>query len=478
MAKSVKKNYLYNLAYEIIVLVVPLITAPYLSRVLGSDGVGVSSYTLSVVSYFILFANLGVSSYGSREIAMARDDKKKSSKIFWELFLLKMITGVISLIGYSFVIAFSKENTIIYFILVMNILSNMFNITFLYQAVERFRAISIRNIVVKVLCTACVFIFVKDKGDLNLYVLIHSLSLILSTAILWTKYRQIVDFVPFKKLKPLSHLKGTFVYFLPGIATNIYTVLDKTMIGLITHDSAENGYYEQAYKIITMSLTVITSLNSVLYPRMSYLFEHKKMDEIKKRFNKSLNFVFLLSIPMCMGLASISKGFVPWFFGPGFEPVEYLLIVFSPIIIIIALSNLLCNQCLVPCGKRLQSTYCLFFGAFANVIANAILIPKYASLGATYGSLIAEAVICISLTVLAREYIDFKEAINKLYQYIIAGLLMSYVIYAISIKFDVSMITTFIEIIIGSLIYFGVMFLFKNEIVLMGVNMFKKKLKR
>ena len=173
MKKSIKKNYLYNLIYQILTIIIPIITAPYLARVLGVKGTGVTSYTLSIVSYFIIFGSIGVSSYGQREIAMNRDDKNKCSKLFWELFLLKLFTSVLSILGYIFLIVSSTKYNVIYFILTLNILASVFDISWFFQGFEEYKFISIRNIIIKTLFTISIFVFVKNKNDLNLYILLN-----------------------------------------------------------------------------------------------------------------------------------------------------------------------------------------------------------------------------------------------------------------------------------------------------------------
>ena len=478
MAKSIRKNYFYNLLYEIVVLVVPLITAPYLSRVLGADGIGVSSYTLSIVSYFILVANVGTTSYGSREIAMARDNKKEMSKIFWELFCLKIFTGCFSLFGYFFFILGQTNYTIVYKILTLKIISNVLNINFLYQGLENYKMISIRNIIVKLASTVSVFIFVKEKADVDIYILIHAISFVLSSLILWTRLPKIVDRVPIKKLKVWKHFKNTLIYFLPQIATQIYTVLDKTMIGVITKDEYQNGYYEQAHKLIHVCQTVLTSLNSVMYPRMSYLFKNKKYDEMKKRVYRTLDFDQLIGLPMIVGLSCISYGFVDWYFGAGFEQVKLLLVLFSPILIIIAMGNCLGSHILHPTGRRLQSAKLLFVGAGVNLVVNALLIPRLASVGATIASVLAELVITVLYFRLARDYVKFSNILKNTYQYIIGVICMAGVILLMLFNMKMCALTTFLEIGCGAITYFIVLYLFKNELLFEGIKMIKKKFKK
>ena len=475
MKKSIKKNYLYNLIYQILTIIIPIITAPYLARVLGVKGTGVTSYTLSIVSYFIIFGSIGVSSYGQREIAMNRDDKNKCSKLFWELFLLKLFTSVLSILGYIFLIVSSTKYNVIYFILTLNILASIFDISWFFQGFEEYKFISIRNIIIKTLFTISIFVFVRNKNDLNLYILLNGLSLLISSLSLWIRLPKMINKISLKKINVFSHLKNSLIYFLPQIATQIYTMLDKTMLGIITKGEIENGYYEQAYKIITMSLTVITSLNTVMSPRMSYLYKEKKHDEIKEKLFKSLQFTFFLGVPMMFGIACTSYGVVDWFFGSGYEKVKLLLVVFSPIVIIIALSGCLGGQYLTPCGKRLQSAGALWVGAIINFLLNLILIPKYASLGAAISSVIAELIITILYFVLSKKYVDIKKMLKKFYKYFIASILMSIVILFLDHILKISILSTVIEIITGIIVYILVLLILKDDMIYYFLNLIKRK---
>lgn len=478
MKTSIKKNYLYNLVYQILTIIIPIITAPYLARVLGVKGTGISSYTLSIVSYFVLFGSIGVASYGQREIAMNRDDKYKYSKIFWELFIFKSITSIISIIAYTFVIINNTSYNIIYLILSLNILASIFDISWFYQGLEEYKFISIRNIVIKLLFTVSIFIFVKHKSDLNLYIFLNSMSLLISSLSLWLRIPKKIVKVNKKEFKILSHTKNTLIYFLPQIATQVYTMLDKTMLGLITKSEAENGYYEQAYKIITMSMTMVISLNTVMLPRMSYLYKEHKIDEIKRRLLRSLQFSCMLAIPLSLGIASTAYGFVDWFFGPEYADAKKLLVIFSPIVTIIAISNCLGGQCLTPCGKRLQSAGALWVGALVNFILNLFFIRMFRSTGAAVASVIAETIITILFCIQSKKYVDYKLFFKKIYKYFIAGIIMAIVIILLYSVLPISIISTCIEVAIGMLIYFGILGFLKDDLTKEFCNIITSKLKR
>lgn len=475
MEKSVKKNYLYNLSYKILTLIIPLITVPYLARIFEVEGIGINAYTLSIVSYFILFGEIGIASYGQREVAINRNNKEKYSIIFLELFILRIITNLISIICFVFLIFNVSKYNIILSILTINIFASMLDISWLYQGLEEYKYISIRNICIKLIFTILIFIFINKKEDLLLYILLNSLSLIISSLSLWIRVPKLIHRVSFQKLNIKRHIKNTLIYFLPQVAIQIYTVLDKTMLGIITGSQIENGYYEQAHKIITMSLTVIISLNTVMEPRMSFLYKEKNLKEFRFRLLKSMKFSILLAIPMAVGIAMISNNFVKWFFGEGYDQVINLLIAFSPIILIISLSNCLGGQYLVPSGLRLKSAYVLCGGAIINFILNLMLIPNFKSMGAVISSVLSELIITGLYIILSKEYINFKELIKYGLKCIFAAAMMGIIIYLLDIILPFGIVTTFVEIVVGTIVYIIVMLLVFKEAILTEVTKLIKK---
>lgn len=478
MAKSIKKNYLYNLAFQILAIILPIITAPYLARVLGVEGVGTSAYTLSIVAYFILIANLGIASFGQREIAMYQDDKKKYSKIFWNLMAFRMVAGVVTTIAYLVLILLANRYQVIYGILIINLLANIFDISWFYQGLEEYKFISIRNILVKLLFTISIFVFVKTPDDLNLYMLLNGLSLAISTFALWTRLHKDINKPDFKSIKPFKYFKDTLIYFLPQVATTIYTVLDRTMLGLMTDGQVENGYYEQSYKIIQVALAVVTSLNLVMAPRIAFLYKKNNIQEIKERLRKSMRFVGLLAVPITFGIAAIASSLVPWFFGEGYEKVSDLLPIFAPIVLIIAFSNCLGGQCLTPCGMRLQSAIALWVGAVLNLVCNLLLIPKMGSFGATIGSLVAEGTITVLYFWLSKKYVSVKHTFADYIKYVIAGAIMYFAVVIVKGFFPPTILYTAIEAAIGCVVYGLILIILQDKMVLeylkMGISKIRK----
>jgi len=465
MIVSIRKNYFYQLLYQFVTLLIPLITTPYLARVLGVSHIGMISYTLSIVSYFVVFGSVGVSSYGQREIAMARDDKKKVTKIFWELFFYKCFTSFLSFCLYLGLIFTMKDTFTIMLILSFHILSSLLDISWLYQGLEEYQYISIRNIVVKILFTISIFVFIRNAHDVVLYVFLYMLSLLFSSLSLWIRLPKLLVKIKFGTIHIFSHWKNTLIYFLPQIATSIYTMLDQTMLGILTGSKVENGLYEQAHKIIQISLMVITSFNTIMTSRMSYLFQEKKWKEMKEKLLKSLQFASFLCIPMCFGMIGIAHGFVPWFFGAEYEKVSILLPLFSPILIAISLSNCLGSQCLTPCGKRGKSAMVLWIGAILNFITNLLFIPRLGSVGAVLASLLAEWVITILYFYLSREYISFVHLLHHSWYYFASGFFMLLVVLGVSTLLPIHFLTTLLEITLGVSVYLILLIWWKEPFV-------------
>jgi len=254
---SLKRNYIYNTLYQVFTLITPLITAPYISRVLGAEGIGIQSYTNSIATYFTLVAALGTAQYGQREIAMLRDDVHECSKTFWEIEILSIFCTVGVTLIWLLWILLAHQYQVYYITLTIIIIAVAFDISWYFAGMEQFKYIVLRNFIFKLAGIVLLFIFIKNSNDLLLYILILSLSQLLGNLSMWTYLKGSVEKVPYKKLNIKRHVKQTFAYFIPTIATSVYTVLDKTMIGAITDNAKENGYYEQATKIVKMAETLV-----------------------------------------------------------------------------------------------------------------------------------------------------------------------------------------------------------------------------
>ena len=424
--KDVKKNYIYNLIYQVVALILPIISTPYVSRVLGATNVGIYGYTLSISAYFILFGTLGITLYGQREIAYLQKDKKSYSKVFFEIFFLKLIVMTISAIVFYFV--FATKNHYYYFyyrILLLELLANAIDINWFFQGLEEFKKTVTRNLIVKLASIISIFIFVKTKEDLPIYFLIYVLSILLGNLSLWISVPKYVCKVKLNTLQIVRHLKPTLIMFVPQVAIQIYTVLDRTMIGRIIEDKSIVGAYTQGENIIKLLLTIITSLGAVMLPRIAACFVQKNYEKIKDYIYKSFNVVFMLSMPMIAGIILVVDMFVPEFFGPGYDRVVNVMIILSPILMLIGMSNVIGVQYLLPTKHQKEYTLSVVFGAIVNFIANLFLISRFRAAGAAIGTVIAETVVTLTQIIFVRKDIKFTQILKIAIKYILPTLIMA-----------------------------------------------------
>ncbi|WP_298073022.1 oligosaccharide flippase family protein [uncultured Bacteroides sp.] len=472
---SVKKNYIYRTLYEILVLITPFITTPYVSRVLGADGVGIYSYTSSIITYFTLFAAIGTASYGAREIAQHRDDRQQSSKLFWEIELMTVGTTAICLIAWCAVILFSKQYRLYFIALTPVLLGTMFDISWYFTGLERIKNIVICNSFCRIAGIILLFAFVKQREDLVLYVVINSMVTMLGNLSMWIYLLKMLAKVDIRTLTFKKHFKETLIYFVPTIATSIYTVLDKTLIGAITHDTYQNGYYEQANKIMRMTYTVsFVAINSVMSARISYLFAEKKYGEIKNRIRKTMDFIFLIGFGCTFGVIGVAGRFVPAFFGSGYEPVVNLLYYMSPLIIIVGVSNCLGANYFTPSGQRARSARVIVLGSVVNMILNLSLIPFIGATGAVIASIIAEAVISVLYVHMSGEYMSGTILLKLSWKRILSGLIMLILVSILGKYLPYgNFVVSAIQVVAGVAIYFGLLLLMKDnmlrELIALGI---------
>ncbi len=387
---NLRRNYGYTIAIQIVSLLSPLITAPYVARVLGSEGVGSYSYVLSVATAFSLFAALGLSAYGMREVSRVRDDSVVVSRLFWELTRLRFTTTLLTAAVYA-LLCWHSGAWRLYAAMGLLILATGIDVTWFFQALERFDTLLLRHLLVKVLGVVLVFALVRRGEDVTVYALIQTGSTLLSNLLLWPHLRGVVGREPSGGF--LSHLRPSLVYFVPAVATSVYTVLDKTMLGVITHDMTQNGYYESAHKIIRLLMAMVVSLNVVVGVRTSYLFGKNREEEVRTHLLDTYRFMCALAFPLCGGLMGCGYGFTVVFFGADFAAAGGMLVLFAPLLFIIGTSNVLGSLYLTPGGYRRLSNRAIIAGAGVNLVLNLLLIPRFGGYGAVAASVAAETAI-------------------------------------------------------------------------------------
>lgn len=462
MNRRILKNLGYNLVLQIVTLFLPLLTIPYVSRILGAEGIGQFSFTLSITHYFILIGTLGLSIYGNRQIAYTKDDKNKMSVTFWSIFILRIITSSISLMFYFWLFYRSNNFRVIFLIQSLNIIAAMIDISWLYIGLEDFKKTVTRNLAVKLLGIVLIFMFVKSKQDLYLYIMINALMILSGNIIMWIYLPRTVNIIKIQLNEVVFHFIPSLRLFIPQVAIQVYVVLDKTMIGLLSTVN-EVGYYEQSEKIVKATLSLVTALGIVMLPRMSNLFANGDKKQMDLYLNNCLIGVAYFSIPLAFGLGGISYEFVPWFLGSNFDSAKILIILLSPILFFISMSNVMGVQYLLPSNKTKEFTISVFAGAFVNLCLNLILIPKYNAIGACIGTLLAEISVMLIQFISLRKVINFIEYLKSISLFVFSSLVMLIVIRYIGGQINFSVNTTIIQIIAGVFVYFLLLTLLKEK---------------
>lgn len=473
--KSIKKNYIYNLIYQILTLITPLITTPYLSRVFGANGIGTCSYIESISSYFVLFATLGLTTFGQRETSYVQDDRKKRTIIFWETNIIELIASTLCIIAYVF-FSFAQNNTNLYLVLVLNLFSVIFNISWFFQGMEEFGKIVLRNIIFKIINVIFIFVCVKTKNDIIVYLFGVAFFGLINNLSYWISIPKYIDKPVLRELHPSKHIKTVISLFVPTIAIQIYTVLDKTMIGVITKDSFENGYYEQALKIAKLVLTIVTSLGTVMIPRIGYHYSRGDDDMVKKYMYRAYKFVWLCGVPLTFGLIAVSSNFVPWFFGNGYDKVVPLLGILSFLILAIGINNVTGIQYLIPTKRQNTFSATVIAGSIINFVLNFFLIHMFKSMGAAVASVVAETTIAVLQIYIVRDELSPVEIVKCGKHYFIAGGIMLVVLLLIRDSFSASIVNTMVLVIIGVFVYGMILILMQDEFLLSNVKSILKKI--
>ncbi|MEF7476762.1 oligosaccharide flippase family protein [Pediococcus pentosaceus] len=470
---QVVKNYLYNASYQVFVLLIPLITTPYLARVLGPTGVGINAYTNSIIQYFILFGSIGVNLYGNRQIAFVRDNKDKMTKTFYEIFLMRIMTIILAYAAFLIFLMTTGSYHVYYLAQSVSIIAAAFDISWFFMGVENFGVTVLRNFVVKIVTLISIFTFVKSFDDLNIYIMILSLSLLIGNMTLFPNLRRYIGKVRLKNLRIWQHLKPSMVLFVPQIATQIYLVVNKTMLGSMTSVQAA-GYFDQSDKMIKMILAIVTATGTVMLPHVANAFMKGEVEKTKQFLYNSFSFVTALSVPMMFGIAAVARKFVPLFFTDKFLAVTPLMMIESVVILLIAWSNALGTQYLLPTNQNGAFTKSVVLGAVVNIIVNIPFIMLWGALGATISTVLSELAVTGYQLYVLRNQIKYRSLFTDTGKYLLAGFIMFIVVFVVDGKLNSSWTILIIEVLVGIIIYAGLLIVMKAKIVKDAMKMIHK----
>ncbi|MCF0149643.1 MAG: flippase [Clostridium sp.] len=476
---SVIKNYIYNTLYQVMILFIPLITMPYLARVFSPELMGVNTLSLTIATYFTMVGQLGMQMYGNRQIAYVRDDKKKLSTVFWSLYIIQVISCSLALIAYYLYVYFRIDaNKVIYLIQGLNVINVLLDISWLFIGLEDFKKVVIRNTIVKFVGLVSILIFVRDSGDLAIYTFLTVAVNIVGMLTMWIyvpKYvgKINIDFKFAKKsIAPLLKL------FLPQIASTVYLLLDKSMLGEYS-TAAQVAFYDYSQKLIRVILAVIASVGTVLMPRVSNLMGNGKKEEVGLIIEKTFKFISYLAMPTTIGFMCVSEKLVPYFLGEAYAYSGFLSAVCSLIIIAVSWANIIAVQYLIATKQEDKYTVSVIASGILSFIMNLFLLRKYGALGAVI-SLIAAEYLGIGIQMfLVRRQLPVTRMLKGTIRYLIAAIAMGVPVYIVGTFIEAPLISTIVQGIVGVIVYVLIMFVIKDnvqkEIIEKGISLLRKR---
>lgn len=477
---SIKKNLAYNMFYQILAIILPFITAPYVSRVLGAKGVGIYSYTYSIANYFLLFIMLGITNHGNRSIASTEKTKEKLGKCFWNNYIIQLFMGVIVVgIYISYCVCFAKENRLYALIQMLVVISGILDINWFFWGIEEFKLTVVRNTICKILSVVCIFIFVKQKDDLWIYVLIMAMTIFVSQLILWKFLVNKISFYKPKWKIVKGNIKPIIILFLPVLAYSLYRIMDKIMIGNFS-TMQEVGYYDNAEKILNIPIGIVTALGNVMLPRISNLISEGRKNEQEKYMKISFIFVSMVEGVICFGISSVANLFAVFYYGTEFIKTGEILTIIIYTALISGWANIIRTQYLIPMKEDNIYVISMISAAAVNFILNLIFIPQYGAKGALVGTILAELTVLIVQAVAIRKVFNWKSIIKENMPYIFIGIFMFGIIKLENRIFNFSQIEALIiEILSGAIVYFTLLLLWcylkKNFIYQYMLKIINKK---
>lgn len=478
---SIKKNYMYNMMLTIANLLFPVITYTYASRILRPEGIGTTTFAASVVSYFSMFAHLGIPTYGIRACAQKKDDKKELSKTVKELLSINILMAVISTSALAIITVLSGrlfEIKGLIFIYAIGLVASVFELSWLFSALEKYEYITKRSLILKALSVALIFLLIDDSSDVSMYAEIAVGTAVMTSLVNFIYSGKFVDLKIKTACNLKQHIKPIVIFFLMSAATTIYLNLDTVMLGFMTSD-AEVGIYSAATKIKGVLTGVVTALGAVMLPRMSMLIAQNNRSSFMEYATKAMDYVWVISVPIVIYFTMYAKDCIYLLSGELFGAATPAMQVIMPTVLLIGITNILGIQMLVPLGKEKIVLYSEIAGAITDIALNYIFIPIYGATGAALGTLAAEAVVLVFQISYMKK--DIKNIFkNVSYLKIILGNIGA-ILTVVFLKNFVISDGPFLVLASSSIIYFGVYFIIlmflKERLVLECLLLLRSKLR-
>lgn len=462
--KNIARNFFYQVIFQLLKILMPIITIPIVSNAIGPKGIGIFNYTNSIVQYFVLLAGLGISIYANREIAIAWQKKLNVSELFWEIFIFKFFVSSVVFIFYIIFILFLPQTN---FLLIQSLilLGVVFDISWFFMGIEDFKKTSMTNLFVQIIVFFSIILFVKDSNDTFKYTIIQCLGMLLPQILIWKFIFKYINFTKIDIKNIFRHFKYSIQFFIPQVAIILYTNLNKTLLGFFIGSIAV-GYYSNSVQLNTVFITIITTLDLVLLPHMSGLFAKNDNKKIIDMMRKTINLQLFFSIPIMFGILVVYDKLVPWFFGSQFLFIEKVIPIVSVLIVITPLGISISRQYLMPIGKIKEYNQSVIIGAMISIISNAILLPTIGFFGVIIANILSEFFVTFVRTRSFLKTTDFRFDMKRIIVYIFSGTVMCLITRVLTSSLKASIVTNIIQVFIAIIIYFGLVTLFKKNILL------------
>lgn len=450
---SAKKNFAFQIIYNIVILVIPLIVSPYLTRTLGSTSLGVYTYTYSIAYYFVTFAMLGINKHGQRIIAKRRNDIIQLRKTFWSLYLIHFITSGVALIAYLFyALIICQSDKTITVVQTIYVLSAALDITWLFYGLEKFKMVALRNAFVKIVESVCIFAFVRSTDDIVIYTFLMCISTCIGQIIVVPQAVAAIPPIKISKNDVTEHIKPLFTLFAAVIAIALYTVFDKTLLGILaTKDDV--AFYEYSDKIVRIPRTFIAIIGTVLFPRACRYATEGNNKKLEENYNYCLIVTSFIGFASVFGLAAVAPSFAIIYYGEAFSICGNVMISMAPIILIVGFGESVRQSYIYPLNKDGTMVKILSMNALVNLVLSAILIPYIGIYGAVIGTICAETVGLIAELKLCREYLSVKSSICNTFPFAIIGFLMYVCVKLVSRFYNGSLMAFFVQVCVGAIVY-------------------------
>lgn len=464
--KRLQWNYLFHLSYQILTIILPIITAPYISRVLKPNGVGQYNYATTCGLVYIMVAALGTGVYGVREISYIRDDQDALSRLFLEIMLIRLIGTVMIVPIYALQIWLQPEYRKIMLVVGVQVLSAAFDISWFFQGLEDFKKTVARSMAVRIISVILIFLVVKRPEHVVRYTWINSLGVAGGNLVLWFYLPGILKKISFRDLRVGQHFIPSCMLLIPTLSSCIYTFCNKIILGLMT-DDAQVGFFSQPYSIITLLMTVITALSTVLVPNIAHLIAEERMEEVNMLVRKSLRYVMFLGAPMMVGLICVSRVFVLCFFGADYEASIAVLRMMAVLPVVVGTASITGVAVLVPLKKQNIYTASILLASVLSLLLDVLLIPGYQAKGATVALVAAETTVTmVQLYFVCRILaMSYRSLFGDIRNYWLAAGGMSLFIYWIPEKTGDGLKSMILMVLCGAAVYAVILLLLKDEYV-------------